>query len=464
MFVRQGDEEVMHMSQPNLVFLFSDQQRWDTVSGRTGGRSITPNLDALASTGVRFDRAFSCQPVCGPARACLQTGQYATEVGCHTNGRALPKDATTIAHHLGRAGYQRAYVGKWHLASNDGQEGEDFRTRPVPPDRRGGWDDYWIASDVLEFTSHSYDGHMFDGDGNRREFPEGRYRVDATTDFALEFLREKRDPDRPFALMVSWIEPHHQNDHDRFEGPHGSEDRFADIPLPTDLAEADAQGDYPRNWADYLGCCASLDENVGRLRQTLDDLGIAEETLILYTSDHGCHFQTRNAEYKRSCHDASLHIPMIVSGPDFTGGRVCEELVSLLDVPPTLLKAAGVTPPESMAGRALQQLVDGDVDQWRDEVFVQISESQIGRAIRTPRWTYSVKAEDYERTFHDQPPSAEVYVEDYLYDNHQDPAQLHNRVIDPSLAEIRDELRARLLRRIEQAENATPEIRPHPGF
>jgi uncharacterized sulfatase len=448
------------VSQPNLVFLFSDQQRWDTVGAHSGGRSITPNLDALASVGVRFDRAFSCQPVCGPARACLQTGQCATAVGCHTNGRALPPDATTIAHLLRHAGYQAAYVGKWHLASNDGVEGENFRTRPVPPDRRGGWDDYWLAADVLEFTSHSYDGHMFDGEGNRREFPDGRYRVDATTDFALEFLREKRDPDRPFVLMISWIEPHHQNDRNRFEGPHGSGDRFADIPLPADLAESDAEGDYRQNWADYLGCCASLDENVGRVRRTLEELGIAEETLLLYTSDHGCHFQTRNGEYKRSCHDASLHIPMIVSGPGFTGGRQCEQLVSLLDVPPTLLQAAGVTPPESMRGRPLQALGEGDVDQWREEVFVQISESQIGRAIRTPRWTYSVQAPDWEETFHDQPPSSEVYVEDHLYDNHADPAQLNNRVADPSLSDIRDELRVRLLRRIKQAEGATPEIRP----
>jgi arylsulfatase A-like enzyme len=152
---------------------------------------------------------------------------------------------------------------------------------------------------------------------------------------------------------------------------------------------------------------------------------------------------------------------MVASGPGFTGGRSCEQLVSLLDVPPTLLTAGGVTPPETMPGRALQPLAVGPPAEWRDEVFVQISESQIGRAIRTPRWTYSVKAPEHERTFHGQPPASEVYVEDHLYDNHADPAQLHNRVTDPSLVEVRGELRDRLLRRIQQAEGHAPEIRPH---
>ena len=109
-----------------------------------------------------------------------------------------------------------AYVGKWHLASG-GSVG-DHATKPVPPHLRGGYRDYWVASDVLEFTSHSYDGHMFDGEGRRREFPAGRYRTDAVTDFALEFL-QTRSHDRPFFLFLSHIEPHHQNDHRAYEGP-----------------------------------------------------------------------------------------------------------------------------------------------------------------------------------------------------------------------------------------------------
>lgn len=179
------------MKQPNIAFMFSDQQRWDTCGCYGQPLNTTPHLDQMAREGVRFENAFTCQPVCGPARACIQTGKYATEVGCHINPRMLPLNEKTIAHHLASHGYETAYIGKWHLASCGPLGGpDDFRTAVVPPERRGGYQD-WLASDVLEFTSHSYDGHMFDARGRKREFPKDRYRVDAQTDWVLEYLRTR---------------------------------------------------------------------------------------------------------------------------------------------------------------------------------------------------------------------------------------------------------------------------------
>ncbi len=183
---------------PNIVVFFTDQQRWDTCGCYGRQLSVTPNLDVMASEGVLFERAFTCQPVCGPTRACLQTGKYPTEVGCHTNHRMLPTDEKTIAHYFTEAGYEVSYIGKWHLASCGELGGEDdFRERPVPPERRGGYKDFWLASDVLEYTSHAYDGHMFDADGERREFPPGKYRADAQTDWVMEYLRS-RSGRKPF--------------------------------------------------------------------------------------------------------------------------------------------------------------------------------------------------------------------------------------------------------------------------
>jgi uncharacterized sulfatase len=148
---------------PNILFFFTDQQRWDTCGCYGQELPITPNLDRMAAEGVRFDKAFTCQPVCGPARGCIQTGKYATEIGVHTNNRLLPLDEPTLPKWLSPAGYEVGYIGKWHLASFGPADGEDsFRTKPVPPERRGGYKDYWLASDTLEFTSHSYDGYMFD--------------------------------------------------------------------------------------------------------------------------------------------------------------------------------------------------------------------------------------------------------------------------------------------------------------
>ena len=395
------------MGKPNILFVFSDQQRWDTVGCYGQPLDVTPNLDRMAEEGVRFSQAFTCQPVCGPARACIQTGKYATETGCFRNGIALPLGETTIAHYLSDLGYEVGYIGKWHLASTNGlgQADIDYRTRPVPPEPRGGYDDYWLASDVLEFTSHSYDGHMFDADMREVTFPRGRYRVDAHTDWVLEYLRT-RAGQKPFFLFVSYIEPHHQNDHNRYEGPEGSKERFKDFAVPGDLA--DTGGDWRENYPDYLGCIHSLDANLGRILDELERLGIADNTLVVYTSDHGSHFRTRNAEYKRSCHEASIHIPLIARGPGFRGGRVIHELASLIDIPPTLLASGTGYPPATMCGRPLQELLSGQAVDWPREVFVQISESQVGRAIRTKRWKYAVSAPDKKDGLD---PASELYVE-----------------------------------------------------
>jgi arylsulfatase A-like enzyme len=444
------------MSRPNILFLFSDQQRWDTCGCYGQELDITPNLDRLAAEGVRFEHAFTCQPVCGPARACLQTGKYATETGCFRNGIALPLDETTIAHRLSGAGYEVGYIGKWHLASTSrlGEADVDYRTKPVPPERRGGYVDYWLASDVLEFTSHSYDGHMFNGDMEKVTFPPGRYRVDAHTDWVLEYLRT-RTGERPFFLFVSYIEPHHQNDHNRYEGPHGSEERFAGYKVPGDLV--DTEGDWRENYPDYLGCINSIDQNLGRIRDELEKLGLAENTLILYTSDHGSHFRTRNSEYKRSCHEASIRIPMIACGPGFAGGKAVSDLVSLIDLPPTLLAAAGVAPPDSMRGHPLQALVEGTATDWRKEIFVQISESQVGRAIRTERWKYGVTAPDRDGG---RDPASDHYVEQYLYDLNADPFERDNLVADPAYAELRSELAETLKKRTAGAGEDVPTISP----
>ena len=440
---------------PNILFLFTDQQRWDTLGCYGQHLPITPNLDEMAAQGVRFDKAFTCQPVCGPARSCIHTGRYATEVGCHTNHRMLPVQERTTAHWLSGAGYEVGYIGKWHLASFGPVGGsDDFRTRPVPPERRGGYNDFWLAADVIEFTSHSYDGHVFDAAMQTVPFPSGRFRADCLTDFAIDYLRT-RDGQRPFFLFLSISEPHQQNDHKQFEGPHGSKERFKTFVVPGDLEGT--EGDWSESYPDYLGCCHSLDANLGRIRRELDSLGIAEDTLVVYTSDHGCHFRTRNREYKRSCHDASIRVPLIACGPGFRGGGVVHELASLIDLPPTLLAAASITPPSAMRGRPLEQLAQGDAGEWPGEVFVQISESQVGRAIRTRDWKYSVRAP--HRHGRDDADS-DLYVEDFLYDLDADPHERNNLVDDPAYGAVRAQLAAALKRRMRNAGEPEPQIVP----
>lgn len=432
---------------PNIVFYFSDQQRWDTVN-----ETVTPNLMQLAEEGLLFENSFTCQPVCGPARACLQTGRYATECGCFWNGVPLPKSIKPLASYFNDAGYETAYVGKWHLASDRLPNiGLHCEKTAIPKDMQGEYKDWWRAADVLEFTSHGYDGYVFDGDGNQIDFKG--YRADCINDFALEYLEQKTS-DKPFFLFVSHIEPHHQNDHKRYEGPKETVEQYKDYPIPADLTFL--LGDYQEMYPDYIAAINRLDENVGRLIQTLKEKGLYENTVIIYTSDHGSHFKTRNAEYKRSCHDSATHTPLIIAGGPFRGGKRIKCLVSLIDLPPTLLEIAGIPIPQSFSGRSILPMLSGEAE--RDCVFMQISESQCGRAVRTNTYKYSVRAIGSGFTKY----KSKVYFEDYLYDLKKDPCETINLVRDKGYHTVRTEMRNLLLREMEGAGEDPPVIFPAP--
>ncbi len=435
------------MKRPNIIFYFSDQQRADTLGCYGQKLDVTPNLDRLASVGTRFEYAFTPQPVCGPTRAVLQSGKYATEINCHTNGLPLPSDINTIAKYLNKEGYETAYVGKWHLAT-DKPNNEIYDTLPVPVQKRGGYKDYWYASDVLEFTSHGYNGHVFDTENNQVDFIG--YRADAINNFAIDYLHKKTS-DKPFFMFISQIEPHHQNDRNRYEGPDGSKEKFKNYEVPADLEGT--EGDWRENYPDYLGCCHSLDQNVGKLIDTLKSIGEYENTIIIYTSDHGSHFRTRNKEYKRSCHDSSLRVPLIISGGMFTGGNVCDELVSLIDLPTTILDIAGIEKPNDYRGNSLKKLVTGEFSEWQDFVFSQISESQMGRSIRTKKWKYSIEA-DKDSWQKD----AKIYKEAFLYDLENDKAERNNLVENPDYQAIRAELYKKIKAKILEVEQIEIEI------
>lgn len=434
------------MNKPNIIFYFSDQQRWDTIGCYGQELDITPNLDKLAEEGVVFDEAYTAQPVCGPCRAMFQTGKYPTQIGCYKNDIALPLKVKTLADYLYEAGYDAGYVGKWHLASETLENGEviDYTVTAIPPERRGGYKGFWRASDILEFTSHGYDGYVFDENMNKCEFKG--YRVDCITDFALEYIEQQKG-DKPFFMTISHIEPHHQNDRNRYEGPEGSKETFKDFKLPGDLAalKGNAENEYP----DYLGCCKSLDDNLGRIIAKLKEKGVYENTVIVYSSDHGSHFKTRNKDknlngaddYKRSCHSGCLHVPLVIAGPGYRGGKRVKELVSTASLPKTFLAMAGVNVGEKMVGENLYDVAFGDISNRKNQIFAQISESRVGRCIRTDKYLYSVFAPDkngYEYA------DSTIYEEDFLYDLEKDPYELNNLVKDTGYKEVRAELAERL--------------------
>ena len=178
--------------------------------------------------------------------------------------------------------------------------------------------------------------------------------------------------------------------------------------------------------------------------------------IIIYTSDHGCHFKTRNMEYKRSCHESSIHTPLIIKGGGFEGGKRDNRLVSLIDLPPTMLSMAGIKTPPNFKGYDLTKETD-DPETRRKCVFMQISESQCGRAVRTDRFMYSVKDLNPTGYLHE---NSKVYFEDYLYDLKKDPIEKHNLVKDPKYAHVRRELKYLLLEEIRKAGEEAPVIFP----
>lgn len=443
---------------PNVLVFFTDQQRWDTTGLHGNPLGLTPVLDALAADGVSVERSFTCQPVCAPSRASLQTGQYPTTTGVFRNGLSLPRSAPTLARAFRDAGYATGYIGKWHLAG-------DHTSGSVPEEDRAGYE-HWLAANLLEFTSDAYETTLYDGDGAPHRF-EG-YRADALGEAAVDFISRTRDQgsqgdpaqdpaqERPFFLFLSFLEPHHQNSRDDYPAPDGYSERYGDPWVPPDLA-ALGGGNWAEHLPGYYGMVRRLDEVLGRIVSALEERGELDDTVLLFTSDHGCHFKTRNGEYKRSVHDASVRVPTVLRGPGLRGGTPVPELVSHVDLPPTLLDAAGLPVPDHMQGRSLLPLLRGEEPAWPREVLIQISESEVGRALRTDRWKYGVTAPDLN-AWNDA--RADAYEDTYLYDLDSDPDELTNLVDDPASRSVRDELRQRLVERIVASGEPRPVIAP----
>ena len=421
------------MRHPNVIVFFTDQQRWDCSGLHGNPLNLTPNFDRMASHGTHVSNSFTCQPVCGPARACLQTGKYAGNAGVHRNWIPLGQNETTLANCFGSDGYQTGYIGKWHLGPSDvhGVVTEEYR---------GGYD-YWLGGNCLELVSDVYDTVVFDNDNKPVKLPG--YRTDALTDAGIRYVDAHKD--KPFFLFLSLVEPHFQNHIDDYPPPDGYRERYTGKWTPPDLAELG--GSANQHLGGYWGMVKRIDEALGRLLDALKSMNLLDNTIVLFTSDHGCHFKTRNNEYKRSCHESSIRVPTAICGPGFQGGGRIDQLVSIIDLPPSLLEAAGLPIPESMQGRSILPLTKGCTEDWSDDVYVQISESQLARAIRTKRWKYGVTAPDKD-PFNDV--CSDPYREEFLYDLACDPYELTNLIDASSHQCVTKVMRQRLQRRFKQ--------------
>lgn len=399
--------------QPNFLFIYTDDQRWDAmgvVQREQGHRARfpwfqSPSMDRLATEGVRFRNAFVTLSLCAPSRAAFLTGRYNHLNGITDNGTSFPENSVTHATLLHAAGYRTAYIGKWHMGNQRGP--------------RPGFD-----------YSASFIGHGRYQDCpveiNGVSTPTKGWLDDVSTDFAIEWMKQNHD--RPFLMVVGFKSPHSPRGGDNL--PARLRNIYVDATsrltpncgVPAIFHKPDPKtGKNPTGLADnavhldYLRHIAGADENLGRLLDALQEFGVAEDTVVVYTSDNGYYLGEHCSGDKRSLYEESLRVPMLARYPRLFGkGLVVDELVLNVDLAPTFLDLAGVPVPPAMQGASWKELAAGrKPSNWRHSFFAEyykeLGDVPTAYAMRTtthklvkypnrPEWTevFDLVADPYE--------------------------------------------------------------------
>lgn len=337
---------------PNLVFVFSDQQSSDMLGCYGNRQVITPNLDRFATQAVRFNHCIANSPLCTPYRGILLSGQHSLKNGALENDvRMLPGGGNHFGEVLRDAGYRTGYVGKWHLYGGD-------RVRPIPagPDRAGF--DHTFLSNNCTVVFDRERAYYWDHEGKRKLYRDWEPYAQARQ--ANEFIDENAD--RPFALFLSWHPPHNWSGPQPRKGPEDGYGAPQDCRALYDPAALTLRGncaDTPsarKLYQGYYAMCTTIDRAFGMVMDKLKEKGLDENTLVVFTSDHGdlalSHGFTAN---KLRPESESVRVPMLIRYPGVLAPRVSDLMVGTLDLMPTLLRLVGLRPPESCEGKDLSE-------------------------------------------------------------------------------------------------------------
>ncbi len=404
---------------PNILLIVPDQMRGQAM-GCMGDRTVrTPHLDRLAADGVLFRNTFANTPVCCPARAIMLTGKYPHKNGMIANDLHLRESEVTLAELLAAQGYRTGFIGKWHL--DGGPRLPGF----VPPGPRRQGFDFWAAHECAH--THFQPVYFRDTDV---PITRHTFEPEVWTDLALEFLRQM--PREPFFLEVAMGPPH---------DPYGAPERFvkqydpATVDVRPNWVE-DVKGAGREEIAAYDAAIAAVDEQVGRLLDGLKDLGLDQDTIVVFTSDHGDMLGSHGQRLKRKPWEESIRVPGILRYPAVAQpGRQVDALLSHVDLAPTLLSLCGLPVPAEMQGTDLSDVVRGTSGRGPDSVFFQIFVPFAGDG--TPNPWRGVRTDNamYART------EAGPWL---LYDLNRDPYELKNLAQDPASAPLRNEMEAKL--------------------
>jgi arylsulfatase A-like enzyme len=384
---------------PNVLIIMPDQWRGQDLGCMGNPEVRTPHLDALAAHGLRLPNMFANTPVCCPARAILMTGKYAHKNGMVANDLRLRESETTLAELLGARGYRTGFIGKWHL--DGGRRLPGF----VPPGPRRQGFAFWAANEC----NHEHFRPVYFRD-DERPIAADRFEPEVWTDLAIEFLHGVGD--RPFFLMVAMGPPH---------DPYGAPERYQKLYDPDRLTMrpnwvAGLRGAGRKEIAAYYAAMTAIDEQVGRLLAELDRSGRADDTIVLFLSDHGDMLGSHGQRLKRKPWEESIRVPGLVRYPRaIAPGRTSEAIVTHVDVAPTLLSLCGITPPADMQGADLSGVLLGRAEPGPDAAFLQIfvpfagdgtpkpwrgvrtKEHLFARSEEVPWLLYDLKADPFEQ-------------------------------------------------------------------
>ena len=439
---------------PNLIYVFADQLRCSSC-GYAGDRAArTPNIDQLASEGVSFRHAVSGHPVCAPYRASLFTGKHSSSTGMVINELRLSPEQECFGHVLTRGGYATGYIGKWHLWANElGNHGADRNAFIPPGPYRLGFDGFWAA---YNFHHHYYGAYYYADEPKKILYgPAGTYEPDAQTEMAMRFIKQAAGRREPFALFLSYGTPHDPWGADNVPRKHLDLFRQTRFALPPNFSTSpDAYGDawarLPKGFSQamldawkrgYYAMTANLDWNLGRLLEAVRKAGLAGQTILVFTSDHGEMFGAHGRRAKNIFYEEAVRVPFLVRWPKhIPAGSVSDACLNTVDILPTLLGLMGLPIPKAAEGLSLAHCALGKKGPEPAAALLQgmgttaaWADGHEWRGLRDKRFTYAVYHRD----------RAEL-----LFDHQADPYQQKNLIKDPKYADQADRLRKMLTERL----------------
>lgn len=452
------------MDRPNIIFVFADQLRYQSCGFAGDKRAETPNLDQFAANGVNLRQAVSSMPVCAAYRASLFTGKYTSSTGMVINELRMNTNHRCLAHCLTDAGYDTGYVGKWHLYANELGNHEDSKNSfvPVGADRLG-FDGFWAAYNF----HHTYFGTYYHTNSDEKIYhPVDVFEPDAQTDMAIDFIKKSKNTDNPFYLTLSIGTPHDPWNQDNV--PPEFYDKFRNIkfnPPPNYSGEVDPYGDMWSNeekskkaldeWMRvYYAMTANFDWNFGRITDAINSAGIAENTIIVVTSDHGEMFGAHGRMKKNIFYEESVRVPFLIQWKNnLPSGYISDTLISTVDIMPTLLGLAGVRIPTEVEGLDLSESLRGEKNLEPDYAFLMNTgacaiweNGHEWRAIRTKEYTYAVFRG-----------SNNLPRKELFFDNINDPYQMVNIVDHKKYHEIINKYRKYLSKKMDSLKDTFPE-------